>query len=109
MIADEALVRLTEAMATLQDAQKIKTFLNEMLTPMELHDFALRWEVVERLADGETQRSIASNLHVSLCKITRGAKILKDPKGVVTGLVAEKLAETKKRNANNGTRIARKS
>lgn len=36
------------------------------------------------LSEGKTQREIAQDLKVSLCKVTRGAKILKNNKSVVT-------------------------
>jgi len=54
-----------------------------MLTPREYHDFMLRWELLTLLADGVSQRNIAERLGISLCKITRGAKILKKKNGIV--------------------------
>jgi TrpR family trp operon transcriptional repressor len=36
-----------------------------------------RWEIVKRLNKGISQRKIAKELHLSLCKITRGSKELK--------------------------------
>lgn len=53
-------------------------FLSEILTPAEKKDLTLRWELLKRLAEGKSQRKVASELHISLCKITRGSKILKD-------------------------------
>ena len=55
----------------------MKTFLAEIMTPSERHDLALRWELMRRLRKGIPQRQIAKELGISLCKITRGAKILK--------------------------------
>ncbi len=55
----------------------MQRFLEEMLTPAERKDLALRWALMQRLMDGVPQRHIAEELGVSLCKITRGAKILK--------------------------------
>ncbi|MGN0846970.1 MAG: Trp family transcriptional regulator [Kiritimatiellia bacterium] len=104
--------RLAAAVASLRQPAKIEAFLNELLTPCELHDFALRWELVELLAEGVPQRQIAAKLGVSLCKITRGAKILKKRNGVLAGLVAAKPgkpAAVKKAVKVHGTRVARKS
>ena len=57
-------------------------FLAEILTPAEQQALALRWQLMERLAAGVPQRQIAAELGISLCKITRGAKILKDPTAI---------------------------
>ncbi len=57
-------------------------FLNELLTAGEMRDITLRWMLLERLAAGETQRRIAEDLKISLCKITRGSKILKQKDSV---------------------------
>jgi len=57
--------------------------MNELLTKSEISDLTLRWNLLCMLSEGLSQREIAAKLGVSLCKITRGAKILKDDKGVV--------------------------
>ncbi len=117
--------RLAENIAALRQPAQIEAFLKELLTPGELHDFALRWELVELLAAGVSQRQIATRLGVSLCKITRGAKILKKRNGVVAGLVgrkpekkkplpvksptAQKSPPVQKVVKKHGTRVTRKS
>lgn len=55
----------------------MELFLQEILTPAELHDLSLRWELMRLLKQKVPQRQIAKDLGISLCKITRGAKILK--------------------------------
>lgn len=82
--------RLAEAVASLRQPAKISSFLQELLTPSEFHDLGLRWELVELLVAGMSQRQIAAKLGISLCKITRGAKILKKRNGAVAELVAGK-------------------
>ena len=57
-------------------------FLAEVLTPSERRDLTLRWELMRRLKQGVPQRQIARDLGISLCKITRGAKILKEEHSV---------------------------
>ena len=59
------------------DADRMRRFLEEILTPAEQKDLFLRWKLMQMLIDGVPQRQIAEELGVSLCKITRGAKILK--------------------------------
>ena len=71
------------ALAALKTPAAAERVLKEMLTPRELRDLMLRWELLALLADGLPQRGIAERLGVSLCKITRGAKILKDKKSLV--------------------------
>jgi len=61
---------------------QMKSFLEEILTPAERDDLALRWQLMKMLQDGMSQRQIASELGISLCKITRGAKILKDNQSI---------------------------
>jgi TrpR family trp operon transcriptional repressor len=43
---------------------------------------------MKKLKEGESQRNIAKELHVSLCKITRGAKILKQPDGIINKILS---------------------
>ena len=60
------------------DQQKlIQEFLESILTPAELEAISSRWEIVKLLDKGISQRKIAKDLHLSLCKITRGSKELK--------------------------------
>lgn len=58
------------------------SFLEEILTPAERHDLGLRWELMQRLKAGLPQRQIAAELGISLCKITRGAKILRQAQSI---------------------------
>ena len=68
---------ISSVLAGIDDPDQMRRFLEEVLTPAERKDLALRWELMRRLTDGVPQRQIAEELGVSLCKITRGAKILK--------------------------------
>jgi len=74
---------LVSALCQVSDPEEMEAFLREVLTPAELRDLALRWELMQRLQQGQTQRQIAADLGVSLCKITRGARILKQ-KGAIS-------------------------
>lgn len=70
---------LATVLAASSDPQLVSSFLTSLLTPAERLDIAARWELVNRINQGETQRRVASELGVSLCKITRGSKELKKP------------------------------
>ena len=66
-------------------------FFKELLTKSEIETLSKRWRILDLLAKGKTQREIAKELQVSLCKVTRGAKILKDKNSVLSKyLIKEK-------------------
>ncbi len=65
----------------------MEQFLTEMLTTKELNDLAMRWQLLCDLQQGESQRNIAAKHGISLCKITRGSKILKDQNGITAKLL----------------------
>ena len=62
---------------------EIEAFFKELLTESEIETLSKRWRILEMLNQGFTQREIARELQVSLCKVTRGAKIMKDEKSIL--------------------------
>jgi TrpR family trp operon transcriptional repressor len=75
----DQLGELTSLLLHSQDTGLAERFLRELLTPAEVEGISFRWELVKRLDQGQTQRAIAAELGLSLCKITRGSRILKNP------------------------------
>lgn len=65
------------ALAHTKDADLIERFFESLLTKSEIEELAKRWELVKLIAEGHSQRAIAKELGLSLCKITRGSKELK--------------------------------
>ena len=63
--------------------EDVKIFLNELLTESELSDITQRWSILKMLSEKKSQRNISKELTVSLCKITRGAKILKNENSII--------------------------
>jgi len=61
------------------DPGTVEALLREILTPSEIEGISFRWELLKRLDQGQSQRAIAAELGLSLCKITRGSRILKKP------------------------------
>ncbi len=55
----------------------METLFQEIFTPAEISTLTLRWQLLKDLYAGKTQRKIAAEHKISLCKITRGSKILK--------------------------------
>lgn len=72
-----ALLELSEALASIKDKELINEFLQCIFTKSEIGEVTSRWSLVRKINNGETQRSIAQELGLSLCKITRGSKELK--------------------------------
>ena len=80
MATDESgiyLKQLSEALASTDDNALILDFLHSILTPKEISEVASRWALVMKIYEGKSQRNIAKELGLSLCKITRGSKELK--------------------------------
>jgi len=73
---------LIRTFVRIADEKTMRKFLREILTRSEITDLTLRWKLMKMLKAGVPQRKIASELGISLCKITRGAKVLKDPGAV---------------------------
>ena len=81
------LTELSRLLASTDDPTLVEEVLAALLTPSEAHDLSARWELVKRLDQGETQRQIAKELHLSLCKITRGSRELKKPDSALKTLL----------------------
>jgi TrpR family trp operon transcriptional repressor len=73
----QALDQIAGILAKIQDRKLIREFLICILTKYEIKEIAGRWELVKLLYSGMSQRRIAEQLGMSLCKITRGSKELK--------------------------------
>ena len=76
---EENLFELANALANTKDPQLIKDFLSRLLTPAETADIASRWALVKALEAKIPQREISKTLGLSLCKITRGSREMKNP------------------------------
>ena len=81
---------LIEAFCSIKDVFVMEQFLGEILTENELKNVMLRWKLMRKLMDNVPQREIASDLGISLCKITRGAKILKSANSVSAKIISGK-------------------
>jgi TrpR family trp operon transcriptional repressor len=75
----ENINELCGILSKIDNVETMKRFFRDMFTPAENADFAARWALVKELDGKMTQRNIAKQYGLSLCKITRGARQLKDP------------------------------
>ena len=80
---------IIEIINVLDSKDEISDFLDEIFTKNELETLSKRWRIMKMLSKGITQREIANELNVSLCKVTRGAKILKNNKAITTRFLKE--------------------
>jgi len=71
----------------MKSKDEIYNFLLEILTASEVETLSKRWRILKMLKEGKTQREISKDLNVSLCKVTRGSKILKNQKSVVSKIL----------------------
>lgn len=70
-------------------AYEIYDFLSEILTPTEFETISKRWQIIKMLNNGNSQRKVANELNVSLCKVTRGAKILKNTDSITKKIITK--------------------
>jgi TrpR family trp operon transcriptional repressor len=76
-IMNSATKELIEIFARTNNHQEMEVLFREIFTPSEIATLTLRWELLKDLYEGKTQRKIAAEHKISLCKITRGSKLLK--------------------------------
>ena len=96
---------LIQIIASLSDTAELDELLSELLTGQELNDLVMRWRLLKELYQGEPQRVIAARHRISLCKITRGSKILKK-EGSVTRKLLQTLYEGEKTMSSDMKNIA---
>jgi len=71
----EVLSKVGERKALMRD------FIEDLLTPHEFENIAFRWQIVKRLAKGETHQSIAADLRLGVSTVTRGSREMRDREG----------------------------
>jgi TrpR family transcriptional regulator, trp operon repressor len=79
--------------ASITDRATMRSFLEEILSPSERASVAMRWKLLRMLHNGVPQREIAGKLGLSLCKITRGSRILRDAESVARVLLTARTGE----------------
>lgn len=93
---DKNIMQICQAINEMKTTDEVYNFLFEVLTDAEIDALSKRWRILNMLHNGATQREIAKELHVSLCKITRGAAILKNKNAITNKiLIKEKKNDIK--------------
>jgi len=78
---------LIRVFAGMTDPEEMAVLFEELFTEAERRDLASRWGLMKDLKSGMSQRQIARRRHISLCKITRGSRILKNPESISGRLI----------------------
>ena len=91
-IDEESLLEVAQALAEMRSPTEVRRFLGELCTDSECRDIALRWHLMKLLAEGLSQRAIAAKLGLSLCKITRGSKYMKNESSIFRNRVVKAMA-----------------
>ena len=84
------LAEIAAEIAKIDDADFVVNFLQCLLTPAEVADVAARWALVKSLKQKVPHREIAKDFGISLCKITRGSRVLKDPESAFAQIFSTK-------------------
>lgn len=92
METEEAFSDFADQLARVRDVEAMLDLLNGVLTPQERHKLALRWQILQLLQQGVSQRAIAKELGISLCNITRGSRELKEGSDGLRKIVARAAA-----------------
>ena len=72
---------LLKIVLSIKDKEELKSFIDDMFTEKEVEDVVQRYLLMDDLYRGKSQRDIARDRSMSLCKITRGSKMLKKKEG----------------------------
>ena len=80
---------LLDVISGIKDKDELEQLFKDLFTPAELDDLTLRWKLLKDLHKKIPQRKIAEKYSISLCKITRGSKVLKKKECVITNILKQ--------------------
>ncbi len=81
---------LASLLLSIDNSEELNSFLDDMLTNKEIEDIIQRYLLMDDLWRGKSQRDIASERSMSLCRITRGSKMLKKKNGFMRNYFSNK-------------------
>ncbi len=85
---------LYKLFASIDDEKESEMLLKDILTPQERETIAERWQLIQALGTGMSQRDVAKKCGVSISKITRGSHELQYGSGGF-GHFLKKLGKTR--------------
>lgn len=90
MELNEAYDDLIRLFANTSDENEMRRLFEDLFTDAEQKDFTIRWKLMNDLYQHKSQRDIAKELKISLCRITRGSKMLKKKDGFIRGVLKDR-------------------
>lgn len=93
---NECYEELCHIFSITENPSDIDKFFKGLFTPAELKNLSERWLLVKELHNGKTQRQVAKTYNMSLCKITRGSKEMKNEESAFLQMLS--LIEKRKNN-----------
>lgn len=64
-----------------RDKELLHAFIEDILTPREFENIGVRWQIIKKLAKGETHHAIAGDLKLGVSTVTRGSREMRDKNG----------------------------
>ena len=81
---------LLDLLCSITDKDEMDSLLDDLLTEKEHVDIIQRYLLMDDIYRGISQRDIASKRGMSLCKITRGSRMLKKKNGYMKKLLSSR-------------------
>ncbi len=78
---DQYKKEIRELLMAIETDKEAKMILKDLFTPSEVEAMAVRWQLVQSLAEGKSQRQVAKEFGVSISKVTRAAAWLRGSTG----------------------------
>ena len=88
--AAEAFEDIISVFCSVTEKEDMKALFDDLFTSSEVKDMINRWLLMTDLYKGKPQREIAEERKLSLCKITRGSKMLKKEGGFMHRLLSSR-------------------
>ncbi len=67
---------LLRALASLHSPEQVAAALDDLLSPAERSAVAERWQIIVRLVEGASQRTVRAEVGCSIATVSRGAQLL---------------------------------
>ena len=81
---------MIEVFASVETKEDMEKLFADLFSDAEINDFILRWQLMDDLYRGKSQRNIAKERRISLCRITRGSRMLKKKDGFMHRLLSSR-------------------
>jgi uncharacterized protein YerC len=81
------MVRLEQALIDIRSTREAVAFLAALWSRHEVYAVKKRWQAVQLLRDGKTQRIVSYKLQIGIATVTRSARMLRDHKRILETII----------------------